>query len=174
MEDLSLHILDVVENSTAAGATLVEIIVYRNSSEDILKITVKDNGRGMDEEMTRKITDPFVTTRTTRRVGMGIPLLAQSAREAEGSLVLKSKIGEGTEVTATFRYSHIDRKPLGDMGATMVTLILGNPDVDFRYESHIDGSVTEIDTREIKKELDGVNITEPAVLDLVRNTINGH
>ncbi len=169
MEDLSLHILDIVENSTAAGATLIEIKLLQDTIKDLLQISVKDNGAGMEEEIVDKVLDPFTTSRTTRRVGMGIPLLAQSAREADGNLVMKSKIGEGTELEATFKNSHIDRRPVGDIGSTMVTLILGNPDINFQYESDFDGVKTEFDTRDIKAELDGVSITEPAVLQLIRD-----
>lgn len=173
MEDLSLHLLDIIENSTMAGASLVEIFIYRNTGEDILRLTVRDNGKGMDESMLKAVTDPFVTTRTTRRVGFGIPLLAQSAMEADGDIIITSRVGAGTEITATFKYSHIDRKPLGDIGSTIVSAILGNPDIDFSYKSEFDGEVMEVDTREIKAELEGVRITEPAVLELIRRTING-
>ncbi len=172
MEDISLHILDVAENSTAAEASLLEIVIIQNTADDILKIMIKDNGRGMDEVMAKNVSDPFVTTRTTRRVGLGIPLLAQSAQEADGEISVKSVKGKGTEITATFKCSHIDRKPLGDIASTIITIILGNPDIDIVYQSDFDGTITEIDTREIKSELESVSITEPAVLELIRNTIN--
>lgn len=173
MEDLSLHILDVVENSTAAGATLIEIRILEDLEKDQLMIAIKDNGRGMDPEMAQRVRDPFVTTRTTRRVGMGIPLLEQSAREADGRLELHSAPGTGTEVTAILRHSHIDRKPLGDITSTMIALILGNPDVDFIFERDSGGVRAHVDTREIKTQLGEIPINHPAVLELLRPLLNG-
>ena len=169
MEDLSLHLLDIVENATAAGATLVEIGVRQDSKKNELSITVRDNGRGMESDMLAKVRDPFTTTRTTRRVGLGIPLLEQACHEAQGRLDIMSEPGLGTEVTAVFQVDHIDCKPLADMGLTLVTLIAGNSDVDFRYESNIDGEKIIVDTREIKTELDGICIADPEVLALIRN-----
>ena len=169
MEDLSLHILDIVENSLAAGATKVEINIYEDTQLDLLQLTIRDNGRGMNREMLKMVRDPFVTTRTTRRVGFGISLLDQAAHEADGDLVISSEPDKGTEIKATFKRSHIDCKPIGDIGSTIISLILGNPDVDFKYESDYDGVKTTLDTSEIKAELDGVSITNPAVLQLIKN-----
>ncbi len=171
MEELSLHILDVVENGTAAGATLVRVEIEENSDEDRLVIRIEDNGRGMDPEAAQQAVDPFVTTRTTRRVGMGLPLLRQATEDAEGSFVIRSQPGKGTHVTATFQASHLDRQPLGDLAETMVTLILGNPDIDFVYEHTIDGAKTTLDTREVREQLGDVPITDPAVLGLIRNLL---
>lgn len=168
MEDLSLHILDVVENSTSADATVVEIKIVEDVERDLLQIVIKDNGRGMDEDMVEKVKDPFMTTRTTRKVGMGISLLEQSAVEAEGNLVINSEKGKGTEIIATFKNSHIDRKPIGDIASTIIALILGNPEIDFIYVSNLNGVNTELDTREIKAGLNGINITNPDVLELIR------
>ena len=169
MEDLSLHILDVVENSTRAGATLVEIKITKDTGKDFLQIVIKDNGSGMDREMVEKVRDPFTTTRTTRRVGLGVSMLEQAAQEAGGDLTITSELGQGTEIKATFQASHIDRKPMGDMGSSMISLIVGNPDVDFVYESDLDGEITTLDTRMIKEEIDGVTtINDPAVLNLIR------
>lgn len=169
MEDLSLHILDIVENATRAGATLVEIRVREDSARDLLEINIRDNGRGMDPEMAKRARDPFGTTRTTRRVGLGLPLLEQAARETGGRLTLTSVPERGTEVTVTFVASHIDRKPLGDLGATLVTLILGSPGVEFVCELDHDGETTTLDTRSLKIELEGTSITEPAVLALIKD-----
>ena len=174
MEDLSLHILDIAENATAAGADLVKIIIVQDTERDRLQIVIRDNGRGMDRDMLEKAGDPFFTTRTTRRVGLGLSLLRQATREAEGDFFITSKPGQGTEVRATFQASHIDRKPLGDMGSTLVSLILGNPEVDFVYESNFDGEETVLDTRIIKAELDDITpISDPAVLNLIKNICKG-
>ncbi len=150
MEDLSLHILDIVENSIRAKASRIEIKVIEDMAKDLLMIEIKDNGQGIDEETIKKILDPFFTTRTTRKVGLGLPLLSQSARESGGEVEIESKVGRGTKVKATFGYSHIDRKPLGNMETTLITLIAGNPKVDFRYEYKKDELEYRLDTREIR------------------------
>jgi len=170
MQDLSLHILDIAENATQAGATLIEIDISEDTDKDLLEISIRDNGKGMDAEMLKHATDPFVTTRTTRRVGMGLPLLQQAARETGGDLRITSESGKGTRVVATFQESHIDRRPLGDMGATLTTLIMGNPDRDFVYTSSLREEAVEVDTRSIRKELDGaMGINDPAVIRLIRD-----
>ena len=170
MQDLSLHILDIAENATRAGATLIEIEVSEDISKDLFQITIRDNGRGMDEEMLKEATDPFVTTRTTRRVGLGLPLLEQAAKETGGNLLITSKPGKGTQVVASFQESHIDRRPVGDMGATLATLIMGNPDLDFIYFSNLDGEEIEVDTRSIRGELNGsMSINDPAVIRLIKD-----
>jgi hypothetical protein len=170
MQDLSLHILDIVENGTQAGATLIEIDISEDIGKDLLRISIQDNGRGMDAEMLRGAADPFVTTRTTRRVGMGLPLLKQAAEETGGDLRITSELGKGTRVVATFQKSHIDRRPLGDMGATLTTLIIGNPDRDFVYTSNLREEEVEVDTRSIRKELGGaMSINDPAVIRLIQD-----
>ncbi len=168
MEDLSLHILDVVENGTAAGATLIEIGLREDRRADWLELRIKDNGRGMEPQMLAGVRDPFVTTRTTRRVGMGIPLLDQATREAEGTFEIHSQPGHGTEVIAGFRLGHIDRKPLGDIAETLISLILGHPDVDFVFSAAWDDRTIEIDTRELKRELEDVPLSHPSVLGWIR------
>lgn len=174
MEDLSLHILDVVENGTAAGATLVEIRITEETAADRLEIRIKDNGRGMDAAMAAAATDPFVTTRTTRRVGLGLPLLKMAAEETGGELALTSEPGVGTEVVASFQSSHIDCKPLGDIAGTMVALIIGNPEIEFVYEYRRNGDLIELDTRELKEQLGGeVPISNPAVLNMIREHLSG-
>ncbi len=134
MEDLSLHILDVVENSIEANASKIEIKIIEEKNKDLLVIEIKDNGRGMNKETINKVLDPFYTTRTTRKVGMGLSLLAQAAKVSNGNFEINSKVGEGTKVKATFQYSHIDRKPIGNMDDTIVTLITSHPEINFVYE----------------------------------------
>ncbi|MCD4795863.1 MAG: ATP-binding protein, partial [Candidatus Cloacimonetes bacterium] len=134
MEDLSLHILDVVENSIEAKASIIEIKIVEDKNNDLLAVEIKDNGRGMNKETINKVLDPFYTTRTTRKVGMGLSLLAQAARESNGNFEINSKVGEGTEVKAVFQYSHIDRKPIGDMKNTLITLMVSHPEINFVYE----------------------------------------
>ena len=133
LEDLSAHVLDIAENSTRAGATEIEITIEESAEKDLLLFAVKDNGRGMSPEFVAKVTDPFTTTRTTRRVGMGLPFLRQSAELCGGALTIDSTVGVGTTVTATFGLSCVDRPPLGDMPSTMMTLVMGAPLVHWKY-----------------------------------------
>lgn len=129
-----MHVLDIVENSTRAGATRVEITIVEDYDNDLLTIDIRDNGSGMDEGMKEKLLDPFFTTKTTRRVGLGLPLLAQATRDAEGHLEIDTAPGKGTAVHASFRHSHPDRQPLGDMLLTVKTVVLSNPDLILTYE----------------------------------------
>lgn len=168
MEDLSLHILDVVENSTGANANLIEISIIVDIKSDTLTININDNGKGMDSNMLKNVRDPFTTTRTTRRVGLGVSLLEQAANEAGGILTIESEPDVGTKVSATFKYSHIDRKPVGDIGSTITTLIMGNPELDFVYYSNIDENEIELDTREIRPQIGEVPISHPSVIKLIR------
>jgi len=171
MQDLSLHILDVAENSVQAHARRVAIRVEEDSRRDVFILEIQDDGEGMDEETKRNVLDPFFTTRTTRRVGLGLPLLAQAAREADGSLSVDSAPGRGTRVTAVFRRSHIDRKPLGDIVQTLAALILGNSGTDFVYRQAVDGRSFTFDTREFRAELEDVPLGSPAAIELIRKKL---
>jgi hypothetical protein len=161
--ELSLNILDVAENSTAAGASLVEISVTADSKADKLTIIIKDNGKGMSPEVLEKVTDPFYTTRTTRKVGMGTSLFKLAAESTGGSFEITSALGAGTTVTASFGLSHIDRMPLGDMTATMLSLITMHLDTDWVYTFSNDGMTFTLDTREIKEVMEGVPLSSPEV-----------
>jgi signal transduction histidine kinase len=152
MEDLSLHILDVAENSISSSAKRIEIRINEDPKKDVLTIEIKDDGKGMDEQTLQKALDPFFTTRTTRRVGLGLPLLAQAARETDGKIELDSNPGRGTTVKAMFRYGHPDRKPIGDIYETIRTLVMSHPEIDFLYEHTKNGSLYRFDTREIDKK----------------------
>ena len=171
MRELSLHILDIAENGITAGADCIHIFITEARSADRLKIVIRDNGKGLPPEKLDKITDPFVTTRTTRRVGLGLPLLAAAARRCDGDLTVDTKPDEGTEVTATFQCSHIDRAPMGDIAATITTLIMGNPDIDFVYTHMIDGNDFSLDTREIKKDMPDLSLTDPVVIHHLTDSI---
>ena len=164
MQEISLNILDIAENSIRAEASLIEITVKELPKEDVLSFIVKDNGCGMDEEMVKKVMDPFVTTRTTRKVGLGISLLKSHAEQTGGSVKIESEVGVGTILTAEFTYSHIDRQPLGDIGAVMVSLISMNPDIDFIYTHIYNKEEFTLDTRELRAVLgDEVKFSEPSV-----------
>ncbi len=152
MKDLSLHILDIVENSIRAQARRVEISVVENEEKDLLALEIKDDGKGMAQETLNQAPQPFFTTKEDKRIGMGLALLAQATREAAGEFEISSTPGVGTRIKATFRYSHPDRKPLGDIPVTLETLIAGNPGVDFMYEHNKGKEVTRLDTREVVKQ----------------------
>ena len=151
MKDLSLHILDIVENSIRAEANRVEISVVEDEEGDVLTLKIEDNGEGMNKEILSRAAQPFFTSKPGRRVGMGLALLAQAAREASGKFEIASTPETGTRIKATFLYSHPDRKPLGDIPATLETLIAGNPKVDFIYEYRKGLEITRLDTREVVK-----------------------
>jgi len=171
LREIALHILDVAENGITAGADCIHIIVDEARVENLLTIAIEDNGKGIQVEKVNTLTDPFVTSRTTRRVGLGLPLLEAAARRCEGDLTIDSQPGKGTRITTTFRYDHIDRAPLGDMVSTLITLIMGNSEVDFVYSHRIDGNHFDLDTREIKEELGPHYMTDPAVMYHLKQTI---
>lgn len=171
MEDLSLHVLDLVENSIEAGATRVEISICEDRRNDLMRIRIADNGRGMDEAVLRKATDPFFTTRQVRRVGLGLSLFEQAARAAGGSLKIESQPGAGTAVTASFQHSHIDRKPLGNMAETLLALILTHPEIEFAYTHQDDGEKVSLDTREISSPLASVPMSSPEAISAVRKSL---
>lgn len=158
-----MNVLDVAENSVAAGATLTQITLAAESAKSLLTLTIRDNGKGMSPEMVKTVTDPFCTSRTTRKVGLGLPFLKMAAELTGGGLSIESKVGEGTCITATFTLGHIDLAPLGDIAATVAGLIQCNPDVDFVFVLEADGERFTADTREMRALLDGVPFSEPAV-----------
>ena len=173
MQEISLNILDIVQNSIRADATLIEVIIEEIPSSDVFAFTVKDNGCGMDEEMVKRVTDPFVTTRTTRKVGLGISLLKSLAQQAGGDIKLESKVGVGTVIRADFSYNHIDRQPLGDISAVMVSLISMNPAIDFVYTHSFEKEQFILDTRELRKILgDEVSFSEISVAAWIGEYIN--
>ena len=163
MPELSLNILDVAENSVRAEASLIEICVEENTETDTLTIIINDNGRGMDSMTAVRVTDPFYTTRTTRRVGLGLPFYRMAAELTGGSLSITSKPGEGTSVKATFGLSHIDRMPIGDINGTIAALIHCNPEIDFVYCHSVDGRKLRLDTRELRNVLGDIPFNTPEV-----------
>jgi len=162
MVELSLHVLDLIENSTAAGATTVRVSVRENPGENAIHLTIEDDGRGIDPELLARVTDPFVTTRTTRKVGLGIPLMKQVAEACGGELSVSSEKGKGTTVVARFRRDHIDRPPLGDMAATIAIAMATNPGTRFVYRHEGAGGVFEFDSFEVARALGDVPVTDPA------------
>lgn len=172
MKELSLHILDIANNSVAAGASLVEIIVSEDIAKNRLTITVKDNGAGMSPKTLSKAKDPFSTSRATRNVGLGIPLFENAARSCGGGFDIKSQLGEGTIVTAWFEHNHIDRQPLGDMASTFVALVTESAEIDFIYRHIICDRIFEADTKDVKNKLQKVPINTPDVVLWLQEYIN--
>ena len=163
LPEISLNVLDISENSTRAGATLVSILVKVSHQEDVLTVVIKDDGCGMTPEQAAHVTDPFFTTRTTRKVGLGVPFFKLAAESTGGRFDIHSEPGRGTTVTAVFGLSHIDRMPLGDMNATIHNLIVYHPDTDFCYTYTFNGASFTLDTREMREILDGIPLDSPEV-----------
>jgi len=171
MEEIALHILDIAENSIRAGARKVEIRIEEDPKKDRLTVVIRDNGEGMDDETQRRLLDPFFTTKEAKQVGLGLPMLAQAALRAGGKIAIRSEAGRGTEVKATFQASHIDRQPLGDVAETMKALIVGNPEVAFRFVCRGPGGARRLDTREIKKALRDVPVNSGEGIGMIRRIL---
>lgn len=169
-----MNILDVTENSVRAGASYIEIDVEADTEKDILEVTIRDNGCGMNEEQVQRVTDPFYTTRTTRKVGLGIPFFKQAAESTGGSFGIQSCEGEGTCVKAVFGLSHIDRMPLGDINSTIYTLVVFNESIDFHYRYAYDGKEFVLDTKEIKHILDGLSFQNAEVSGFIREYLDAN
>lgn len=163
MTEISLNVLDVAENSTRAGAALVEITVDADMDADRLTIIIKDDGCGMTAEQVARVTDPFFTSRTTRKVGLGVPFFKFAAESTGGSFTIESEVGTGTVVTAVFVLSHIDRMPLGDINSTIHTLVVYHPDTDFLYRYCYGGHSFTLDTREFRQVLGDVPFDTPEI-----------
>lgn len=172
MRELSLNVLDIAQNSIVAGATLTEIVVEENTKENTLFIGIYDNGSGMTQEQVQNVIDPFFTTRTTRKVGMGIPLFKMAAEQTGGSFTIESQKGAGTRVKALFKTDSIDFTPLGDIASTVVTIVSMNNDKEFLYKRILDGREVVFSTVEIKKILDGVPLSEPSVMNWIEEYLN--
>lgn len=171
MRELSLNILDVAQNSISAGASLIELEIRQDTAKCELLIGIYDNGCGMTQQQLDGVTDPFFTTRTTRKVGMGVPLFKMAAEMTGGCFDISSVLGEGTRVTAIFKTDSIDFTPLGDVASTLILLITMNTDRDFLYRHSIDGREFVLDTREIKSILGGVPLDDAEVTQWMKEYI---
>lgn len=172
MNDLSLHIIDIIQNSLSAGARLIKLTVNENIKEDLLTIEIEDNGKGMTAQQVMSLEDPFFTSRTTRRVGMGIPLFKQSALQSGGDLIVLSEPGVGTKVTATFKHSHIDRPPLGDLANSFILMVSANPERDFYFSYIYNGTEYHFDSVEVKEVLEGLPVNEPSVIRMLTGMVD--
>ena len=167
MRELSLNVLDIVQNSISAKATVIEIELLEHIEKDLLEINIFDNGKGMTEEQVKSVIDPFFTTRTTRKVGLGIPLFKMAAEMSGGRLDIKSEVGKGTRVYTSYGYSNVDRMPVGDMNGTVSMLIRMNPDIDFVYTHSINEKSYVLDTRDLREQLDDVPLDTPDVIEWI-------
>lgn len=169
MREISLNILDIAQNSVSAKASLIEIELSHN--ENVLTVKITDNGSGMSSEQLQKVRDPFFTTRTTRKVGMGIPLFKMAAEMTGGSFDIESALGKGTMVTAVFKTDSIDFTPVGDMAATMCSLISMNTDIDFIYRRSQGEREFTLDTRQMREILGDVPLSSPEVTEFISDFI---
>ncbi len=172
MRELSLNVLDIAQNSVSANSSLVEIDVFENARMHELTLGVTDNGKGMTKEQLDSVRDPFFTTRTTRKVGLGVPLFKMAAEMTGGSFSIESEVGKGTKVKAFFKTDSIDFTPLGDITSTIVLLITINTDIDFVYRFQKDEKSFLLDTRQLKKILGGVPLSEPSIANWLTEYIN--
>lgn len=170
VQEISLNVLDIAENSVKAGALEIRITVEEQPDRDLLTVIIEDNGCGMTPEQVTRVTDPFFTSRTTRKVGLGVPLMKMAAEMTGGRFELTSEPGRGTTVTAVFGYHHLDRMPLGDMAQTVGALIQCNPDRDFIYCHRKGARAFTVDTRQFRKVLgEEISLGEPAVAAYIRD-----
>ncbi len=175
MKTLSDHILDIVQNSINAKATLIEIMVRFDKIRDLCTLKIKDNGCGMNDEMLRRATNPFFTTRKTRKVGLGLSLLKHNAEMSNGSFNILSEVNKGTEVEACFQYSNIDRPELGDVWNTLYLTMIGNKDVEIVYEHVTEKGQFVFSSAEVKKSVEGVSMQQTeireAIIEFIKNNI---
>lgn len=175
MKTLSDHILDIIQNSIRAGATLIEIMVEENKMNDICILQISDNGCGMDKKTMEQATNPFFTTRKTRRVGLGLPLLKQNAERANGKFIITSEVNKGTTVKAVFQYSNVDRPELGDIWNTIYFTMLGNENLELKYEHRTNKGSFKFSSAEIKSNIEGVSMQQAeirtAIIDFIKSNI---
>ncbi|MFH2076974.1 MAG: sensor histidine kinase [Pseudomonadota bacterium] len=171
MMELALHILDIAENSVRAGAKTVSIEITEEPGKDRFSFVISDDGTGMGKADREKAMDPFYTTKKVRRVGLGLPMLAEAAERAGGRFTIESQEGLGTRITAEFQLSHFDRQPLGDITGALTVLIAGNGGVDFLFRYRCGDRLFEFDTKEIRREIGEIPIQQVEVMKWVRQYI---
>ena len=167
-----MNVLDITENSVRAGASLISISVDVDEEADRLTIVIEDNGCGMTREQVEHVEDPFYTTRTTRKVGLGIPFYKMAALSTGGEFSIESQPGKGTRVVTSFGLSHIDRMPLGHINGTIHTLITFNTNIDFVYSYSFNGKSFTLDTRQFRQILDGVPLDNPEVSRYIKEFLD--
>jgi len=172
MKDLSLHLMDIIQNSITASSSKITVSINADKELDLLEIEIADNGVGMDKDLLASVSNPFTTTRKTRKIGLGIPLFKDSANLSGGYLIINSQIGIGTVVKASFRISHIDRIPLGDLAETIVTIIVAHPDIGLELSLGNTKEYFRLDLAEVKEKLGDVPINDFEVVNWIKEYIN--
>jgi anti-sigma regulatory factor (Ser/Thr protein kinase) len=172
MKDLALHIMDITQNSVRAKASEIRITIHESVKENIIAISITDNGTGMSSDVLKKATDPFYTSRTTRKVGMGLPLLKMNAEMSGGSMTIESEPGKGTDVKATFVNDNIDRPPMGDIAGTIALLVSGNPSINFFFSYFYEKEVWELDTPELREALGDTPVNDLKVVKYLKEMLN--
>ncbi len=171
MEDISLHILDIVENSIRAGAKNVSIRIMEDQEKDLFELEIRDNGKGMDKELLERVMDPFTTTKKAKKVGLGLALLDEAARAACGSVDVESKQGSGTTIKAQFQLSHIDRKPLGNIGETLLCLMMTCQDIALVYEHRKNGKICRLDSSQLRAKAGAISLHSPEGIHFLKEQI---
>ena len=169
LPEISLNILDISQNSISAKATQIKIMVWVNTFKQQIKVQIKDNGTGMDAETAKRVTDPFYTTRTTRKVGLGIPSFKQEAECTGGSFSISSVLGQGTDIQAIFCTDHIDCMPLGNLNETVYSLIVMHPDIEFYYGYQVNEAEFHLDTKEMREMLGDIPLDTPEISSFIRD-----
>jgi anti-sigma regulatory factor (Ser/Thr protein kinase) len=172
MKDISLHILDIAQNSISAKASLIEISILSSANRNVYRVSIADNGKGMSPEILATVTDPWTTTRTTRKVGMGIPLLKMNAELTGGTFKIDSKVGKGTWLTATFVHNNIDRLPEGDIPGVFMLLVTANPFIEFVFRYATDRGEFSLDTREVRQIMGNIPLNTPEVRQYLKAMIS--
>lgn len=171
MKDISLHLLDILQNSVFANAGEIIVKICEDSSKGLFELTITDNGKGMDDETLAQVTDAFFTTRTTRKIGLGLPLLKQNAERTGGTFSISSAVGKGTVVEASFLSHSIDMLPLGDVAGTLALTISSWPAIEFRYEHLTTFGEFKLSTIDLKEILDGIALNNPEVVKFIKEMI---
>lgn len=172
MRELSDNIMDIAQNSISAGATLTEVYVTVSHADDRITFVFRDNGCGMKEEMVKTVLEPFTTSRKTRKVGLGLPLLKQTAEMTGGDVTIQSAVGVGTVVTATFGLGHIDRPPMGDVAGAWFSLVVMNPDTDFLFTYDVDGKTFTFDTRIIRETVAPLPLNQMEIAGWIKDCLS--
>lgn len=172
MEDLAMHMMEIIMNSIHANSKNIEIEVIDSEEKNLIKMTIKDDGKGMTKDLLLKIVDPFVTTRTTRKIGMGVAFMKGLAEQCDGSFDAKSNVGKGTVISASVRRDHIDVPPMGNLGEMMMQCIQADENIDYIFNYIADKGSFLFTTKEVKEQIEGMSIVEPEILLWIKDYIN--
>ncbi len=171
MKELAMHVYDLMENSTAANSTEVKLTIRDSLKDNIYAFTIEDNGKGMTPEFMAKVTDPYTTSRTTRKVGLGLPLIKMNTENCGGGMKLQSEVGKGTRLDFWFQHNHWDRPPMGDIAGTIVMLCAAHEDIHIIYKHITDEDEFVFDTDKIHEALDGMSMNDVKVMGWLKDMV---